>query len=91
MAAQVYVMLGVVLAAILIVVAYRKQRDRAEVAGRLAEMGGSLMEMVRLRRGHPFADTGRGWWVWRVRWTDAAGEHTAFVLTTREGLKEWRD
>jgi len=53
--------------------------------------GGVLHGLVRVRRKHPFADSGRGWWAWRVDWQDTESARQSWALTTREGLKDWRD
>jgi type II secretory pathway pseudopilin PulG len=89
---QVVVMLIIVIAAVIVVFTVRRNRDQGELTGRIREMGGQLISLTRVKQGSPFADTTRGWWAWRVQWRDAAGsEHTAWALTTREGIKEWRD
>ena len=88
---QFLIMLGLMLAAALIVYNIRKNRDRQELEARIAGRGGRLLRLARTRKGSPFADTGRGWWAWRVEWADGQGEHVAWALTTREGVKEWRE
>lgn len=82
---------GLVLIVILIVLNYRKNRDRGELAARVEEMGGTATSIQRVKRGHPFPSIGRGWWAWRIQWRDRGGERTSWALTTREGIKDWQD
>ncbi|HYF93504.1 MAG TPA: hypothetical protein VD969_14925 [Symbiobacteriaceae bacterium] len=88
---QFFVMLAIALTAVLLTLMYRRHRDRTELTARVAGMGGEVIRVVRMGKGHPFADTGRGWWAWRIDWRDGAGEHRSYALTTRDGIKEWRD
>lgn len=88
---NVLVMGGLVLIVILIVVSYRKNRDRDELAAKVEELGGTATSIQRVKRGHPFPSVGRGWWAWRVQWEDRRGQHTSWALTTREGIKDWQD
>ncbi|HWI63210.1 MAG TPA: hypothetical protein VNT75_15310 [Symbiobacteriaceae bacterium] len=88
---QIGIMLFIVLTAVIVTLAYRRQRDLETLRARLAGKGGTEIKIARAFKGHPFADTGRGWWVWRIDWRSSAGEHRSYALTTREGIKEWRD
>jgi len=88
---SVFFMMGLVVLVVIIVATTRRNRDRSELATGVLARGGELVAATRSRKGHPFKDTGRGWWVWQVRWRQGGTEHTSFVLTTREGIKEWRD
>lgn len=88
---MILIMLGLVAVAVLIVYNYRKNRDVEELGARVATMGGRVVKLTRVRKGSPFPDTTRGWWAWRIVWADDRGEHTAWALTTREGIKEWRE
>lgn len=89
---QILFMLSLAAIAILMVVSYRKNRDRVSIMDYVTEQkSGRVLSIQRARRGHPFSDTGRGWWAWRVEWADDAGNHESWALTTREGIKEWRD
>jgi len=82
---------SLVITAILVVHSYRTKRDKNALTARIKEQGGTVVELKRMRKGHPFPDTGRGWWAWRVRWQDGAAERTSWALTTREGISDWRD
>lgn len=84
-------MLSLVAAVAAIVFSYRKKRDVEELGARVAAAGGRVLKVTRVRKGSPFSDTTRGWWAWRVEWADHKGEYTAWALTTREGIKEWRE
>lgn len=84
-------MAGLVLVIMLIVLHFRQNRDRNELAARVQELGGEATAIQRVRRGHPFPSVGRGWWAWRVLWQDREGQHISWALTTREGVKEWQD
>lgn len=88
---QFIIMIAIALTAVMVTLLYRNQRDREQLTARVAGRGGQVVNMVRVRKGHPFADTGRGWWAWRIEWRDAADSHLSWALTTREGIKEWRD
>lgn len=77
--------------AVIVVYRYRVSRDRDLLAGEVKKRGGELVRLRRVRKGSPFPDTTRGWWAWQVVWRDGAGERTAWALTTREGLGEWRE
>ena len=88
---QVLVLVVIALVAVLFVYATRRKQDLALLSATVRDRGGSLNRVARVRKGHPFAEAGRGWWVWQVSWQDGAGAHTSWVLTTREGIKEWRD
>ncbi|MFZ5622729.1 MAG: hypothetical protein ACOY5W_17060 [Pseudomonadota bacterium] len=88
---NILVFLLLVIAAVLIVSSFRKQRDRQLLGAEVRTRGGELLRLERVRKGSPFPDTTRGWWAWRVTWRDASGERTSWALTTREGLGEWRD
>lgn len=84
-------MASLVITAMLVVLSYRTKRDKDQLAAGVKERGGMVVELKRVRKGHPFADAGRGWWAWRVLWKEGTTVHTAWALTTREGIKEWRD
>lgn len=88
---QMGIMLFIVVTAVIVTLAYRRQQDQQALRARVAEKGGTVSKLTRAFKGHPFADTGRGWWVWRIDWRNDAGEHRSWALTTREGIKEWRD
>ncbi|MFO7274969.1 MAG: hypothetical protein LOD90_05970 [Symbiobacteriaceae bacterium] len=74
-----------------VVTAIRVRHDRRLLTEEVRRRGGEVVRLTRVRRGSPFPDTGRGWWAWKVEWRDAGGERTSWALTTREGLREWRD
>jgi type II secretory pathway pseudopilin PulG len=89
---QILIMLGIVLTAVMVTYSYRRSRDREMLGARVAALGGTAPRVKRAgKREHPFPDTGRGWWAWRIDWRDAAGERRSWALTDREGIKEWRD
>lgn len=88
---QFIVLLSLVLTAILVVMSYRTKRDRTELTTKVDQLGGQVVELKRVRNGHPFPDTGRGWWAWRVRWTLGGVERTSWALTTKVGITDWRD
>ncbi|MDF2631116.1 MAG: hypothetical protein K0R39_4947 [Symbiobacteriaceae bacterium] len=88
---QIIIMLGIALTAVLVTLLYRNQRDKEQLAARVATLGGQVVRVARTKKGHPFSDTGRGWWAWRVEWRDATTDRLSWALTTREGIKEWRD
>jgi hypothetical protein len=89
---QVLFMLAIVTTLIIIVQTMRRNRDRTTLTDRVREMGGQVALLTRVKKGSPFEDTTRGWWAWRVQWRDASGgEHAVWALTTRDGIKEWRD
>lgn len=88
---QVMLMLAIVVSLVIVVTAYRRNRDRSDISARVREQGGEALRISRSRKGHPFQDTGKGWWAWQVDWRDGARERTSWALTTREGIKEWRD
>lgn len=88
---NVAVMVLLVLLVVVIVGGARVRRDRSELAAAVRERGGDPVRIRRAKKGHPFTDTGRGWWAWRVVWRDGRGERVSWALTTREGVKEWRD
>jgi len=86
------VVLGaIVLVIVTIVHNYRNTRDRQMLAEAAQKRGGVIVHLLRVRRQHPFPDSGRGWWAWRVDWQDSEGARQSWALTTREGLKDWRD
>jgi hypothetical protein len=89
--AQILILVGIALVAVMATRWYRTSRDVKELTARVAQKGGQVVRLTRKQKGSPFADTGRGWWAWQVLWRDGEGEHTAWVLTTREGISEWRD
>lgn len=84
-------MMSLVVVVVLVVATTRIRRDRTELAAAVRERGGQLVQVRRSRTGHPFTDTGRGWWVWQVRWRHGQTERISYALTTREGIKEWKD
>jgi len=88
---QYMIVLAIVITAIVITLRYRTQRDREALTARVRSMGGEVVTLQRMKKGHPFPDTTRGWWAWRVEWRDGAGSHAAWALTTREGIAQWRD
>lgn len=88
---QILFLMGLVLTIVMVVYLMRRQRDRDELTARVKERGGQVIRLERVRQGSPFPDTTRGWWAWRIQWQDGTGEHTAWALTTREGIQEWRD
>lgn len=89
---QILVVLLIVLVAVLVTSAVRNRRDRQELAARVTARGAEVIRIRRAKKGsHPFPETGRGWWAWQVEWLDGTGQHLSWVLTTREGIKEWRD
>lgn len=89
--ANVLFLLAIVVAAVVIVSVSRNRRDRSMFAAKARELGGELVRARRAKKGHPFPDTGRGWWAWQVTWRNARGERVSWALTDREGIKEWRD
>lgn len=88
---NVLILLVLVAVAVLIVMQLRIQRDRELLRQTVTEKGGQVSTMRWARRGHPFAEAGRGWWAWQVKWQGGSAVHTSWALTTKEGLKEWRD
>lgn len=88
---NVLVMLAIVLLAVFLTTVYRRRRDQQELTDRVGARNGQVLQLKRVNKGHPFPDTGRGWWAWRIDWRDGAGEHRSWALTTRDGIKEWRD
>jgi len=88
---QILALLLLALVAVLITRSLRIGRDRAELIARIRERGAEVVRLQRARKGHPFPDTGRGWWAWRVQWRDESGDHVSWALTTPKGIKEWRD
>lgn len=88
---QFVMLMSLVLTAIVVVVTYRRKRDRTELTNKVQQLGGQLVELARVRKGHPFPDTGRGWWAWRVRWSIGGQERTSWALTTKDGISDWRD
>jgi type II secretory pathway pseudopilin PulG len=88
---QILIMLAIVAVAVVLVYRSRRNRDRAELAARVRSRGGEVIRLVRVRKGSPFPDTGRGWWAWRVEWRDGAGAHVSWALTTRDGIQSWQD
>ncbi len=82
---------GIVLVIVMIVHNYRVSRDRQVLTEAVQERGGELVGLHRARRQHPFADTGRGWWAWRIDWQATGTARRSWALTTRDGLKDWRD
>lgn len=82
---------GLATIAVIFVLSYRKKRDRGLLTERVTAKGGTVVALGRTKKGHPFSDTGRGWWAWRVHWRDGSGEHVSWALTTRDGIQEWRD
>jgi type II secretory pathway pseudopilin PulG len=88
---QILLVVFLALTAVFMVGQYRKSRDRDALAAHVRAHGGEIARLHRLRKGHPFPDTGRGWWAWRIDWRAGTAERTSWALTTREGIKEWRD
>lgn len=88
---QILIMLGIVLIAVTVTLSYRNRRDREDLTARVAARGGQVVRLARAKKGHPFQGVNRGWWAWRIDWRDGAGEHRSWALTTREGIKDWRD
>lgn len=88
---QIAIFLLIAAIAVMVVAAYRRQTDRHIIGQEVAKRSGELLRISRAKRGSPFPDTGRGWWAWQVEWQDVSGKRTSWVLTDREGLKEWRD
>lgn len=88
---QIWIMLSIVAAAVFVTLTYRRQQDLIALKARVAGKGGTVVQIVRVFKGHPFAEIGRGWWAWRIDWRDEAGERRSWALTTREGVREWRD
>lgn len=86
------VVLGAIVVVIVMIVRnFRNSRDRQMLTETVQERGGVLVGLLRVRRKHPFTDSGRGWWAWRVDWQDTGSPRQSWALTTREGLKDWRD
>ncbi len=88
---QYAILVALVLTAIMVVSAYRRKRDRDDLAAKVSALGGQVVSLKRVKQGHPFPSIGRGWWAWKVLWKDGARERTSWALTTREGIKDWRD
>lgn len=88
---QFIIMLAIALTAVMVTLLYRNQRDREQLTARVATLGGEVVKLARASKGHPFKETGRGWWAWRVEWRDGTTSRLSWALTTREGIKEWRD
>ena len=88
---QIMIMLAIALTAVLVTFLYRRRRDTEDLTARVTGRGGQVVRLARVLKGHPFSDTGRGWWAWRIDWREGAGERRSWALTTREGIKEWRD
>lgn len=88
---QMLILILIAVTAVLITLSYRTRRDRTALTDRVRQLGGTVVSLKRVKKGSPFPDTTRGWWAWRVLWRSEAGERSAWVLTTREGIKEWRD
>ncbi|MGE5676324.1 MAG: hypothetical protein ACM3XM_20975 [Mycobacterium leprae] len=87
------ILLILVIASIVVttVFLYRRSQDRRLIGEAVISRGGQVTRLARVGKKGPFRDVGRGWWAWRVEWRGANGPHTSWALTTREGLKEWRD
>lgn len=81
----------IALTAVIMTTRMRRQRDQELLTSEVQKRGGSLVRLERVKKGSPFPDTSRGWWAWQVFWRDSDGERSAWALTTREGLGEWRD
>jgi hypothetical protein len=88
---QILVLLGIILFVVLGVLISRRRRDRTELRHRIQTLGGELVRMRRVKRAAPFPDVTRGWWAWRIEWRDRRGQRLSWALTTRDGVKEWRD
>lgn len=88
---EILALLAIAGVAMLITRSLRIQRDRAELTARVKERGAEVVRLQQARKGHPFPDTGRGWWAWRVQWRDKSGEHVSWALTTPNGIQDWRD
>jgi hypothetical protein len=88
---QILLILSLVIAVIIWTRRTRIRRDQGLLAAHVADAGGQFRSAVPVKTGHPFPDTGRGWWAWRIEYTQAGVERVAWALTTRDGLKEWRD
>jgi hypothetical protein len=88
---QFLLLLSLVVAVILWVRHSRKRRDQGLIATQVSTAGGHLRRAVTVKKGSPFPDTGRGWWAWKVEYQVGGLDRIAWALTTRDGLKEWRD
>lgn len=88
---QILLILSLVVAVIYWARRTRIRRDKGLIATKVGELGGELRQAIPAKQGHPFPDTGRGWWAWRIEYTEAGSTQIAWALTTRDGLKEWRD
>lgn len=88
---QILLILSLVVAVIIWTRRTRIRRDKRLLASKVSELGGELRQAAPSKKGHPFPDTGRGWWAWRIEYTEAGLSKLGWALTTRDGLKEWRD
>lgn len=85
-------LISLILTVIVIVYTSRIKRDKKMLTEEVRQRGGEPVQIRRAKKGqHPFPDTGRGWWAWQISYKGTGGERTSYALTTREGLKEWRD
>jgi hypothetical protein len=88
---QILLIGSLVIAVVLWVRRTRIRRDRTLILEHLAAAGGTARRIAPVRKGSPFPDTGRGWWAWQVEWEAGGTARRSWALTTREGVKEWRD
>lgn len=88
---QILLILSLVVAVVIWARRTRIRRDRRLLATKVSELGGELRQAAPAKKGHPFPDTGRGWWAWRIEYVLAGAPKIGWALTTRDGLKEWRD
>lgn len=88
---QILLILSLVVAVIIWARRTRLRRDRGLLAAKVSELGGEFRNAAPAKKEHPFPDTGRGWWAWRIEYTQAGAARLGWALTTRDGLKEWRD
>lgn len=88
---QILLILSLVIVVIIWARRTRTRRDRGLISSRVGELGGQLRLAKPTKKEHPFPDTGRGWWAWRIEYSVAGANRLAWALTTRDGLKEWRD
>jgi hypothetical protein len=88
---QLLLILSLVVVVILWVRITRRRRDQRLIADQVSTAGGQFGRAIPVKMGSPFPDTGRGWWAWRVEYHAGGLDRIAWALTTRDGLKEWRD
>lgn len=68
----------------------RRRRDVVRLTKEVHQRGGRVTRLAYAHAGSPFANTGRNSRIWRVFWRDDLGKHSAWALTSRDGIKEWR-